>query len=59
VNTKQTIYGLTPLIKSVIYSSETANLQPVNLLLSSGADVDIQDVNGWTSLHKACEKGNV
>lgn len=46
-------------MNSVVYSSDNGNLESVNLLLDSGADVDIQDVNGWTSLHKACEKGNL
>ena len=59
VNHKQTIYGLTPLYESVVYTGEKGSLDSVNLLLDSGADVEMQDVNGWTSLHKACEKGNL
>jgi ankyrin repeat protein len=43
----------------VVYTGEKGSLDSVNLLLDSGADVEMQDVNGWTSLHKACEKGNL
>lgn len=50
VNLKQNIYGDTPLHKSMVIGG----IEPAKKLISSGAQLDIQDVNGWTPLHKAC-----
>ena len=42
-----------------MYCSKTNRTDSAKILLENGADIDAQDVNGWTSLHKACQIGNV
>ncbi|CAG8693656.1 10528_t:CDS:2, partial [Acaulospora morrowiae] len=39
-------------------ASANNHLNVVNLLLSYGADPRLQDSDGQTSLHKACENGS-
>ena len=59
INAKKTIFGVTPLYNSILYCSKSNSIDPAKTLLQNGADINIQDVNGWTSLHKACEVGNM
>jgi hypothetical protein len=59
VNKKKTIYGTFPLLEaSKAFADKTCTLEPVNMLLKSGANINEQDTNGWTVLHHACAMGN-
>lgn len=37
------------------YAVENGNLEAINCLVNNGADLDIQDHNGWTPLHLAVD----
>jgi ankyrin repeat protein len=54
INIKKTIFGTTPLYSSVVYCESTNKIDPAKILLENGAEINTQDVNGWTSFHKAC-----
>ena len=54
INKKKTVFGIFPLLEAVRAFERERNLEPVRLLLLSGADVNEQDTNGWTVLHHAC-----
>lgn len=59
VNKKKTIYGIFPLLEaSKAFADKTGTLEPVNMLLKSGANINEQDTNGWTVLHHASAMGN-
>jgi ankyrin repeat protein len=50
----QNKYGQTPLH----VASELGNMDLVQLLLDSGANVTVTNANGQTPLHLACAKGH-
>jgi len=45
----------TPLINASFYGNEAL----LEWLLENGADIDAQDVNGFTALHFACQEGHL
>lgn len=57
INKKKTIFGTFPLLEAVKAFQENKNLDPLQMLITSGANLNEQDTNGWTILHHACERG--
>lgn len=57
LNKKKTIFGTFALLEAVKSYEKSNSIEPIRLLLESGADPNVQDTNGWTILHHACEKG--
>jgi len=43
--------------KNIFDAVRARELPGVNKFINKGVDVNIQDENGWTPLHIACEKG--
>jgi len=52
INTKDN-HGFTPLYHAAMFNDTAA----IELLLASGADIEMADLGGLTPLHIACEKG--
>jgi ankyrin repeat protein len=59
VNSKQSIFGIAPIHNVIENADVTGSLDFLEKIISCGADVNIQDSNGWTPLHHACEAGNI
>lgn len=57
INKKKTIFGTFALLEAIKAFEKSKNLEPVRMLILSGADINEQDTNGWTVLHHACERG--
>jgi ankyrin repeat protein len=57
INKKKTIFGTFPLLEAVKAFEKNKNLEPLQMLITSGAELNEQDTNGWTILHHACEWG--
>lgn len=56
INKKKTIFGTFPLLEAVKAFEKSKNLDPLQMLITSGANLNEQDTNGWTILHHACER---
>ena len=43
---------------AIHFAASGGSLKALNLVISSGADVNAPDTNGWTPLHWACRNGS-
>jgi ankyrin repeat protein len=57
INSKLSIFSQAPVHK-IIESNKIEKYKVLKKLLDMGADPNLQDSNGWTALHYACELGD-
>lgn len=59
VDGKATIYGIAPIHNAIAHTHKSKNSEMLDMVLSSEADVNVADSNGWTPLHHACAFGHI